>query len=486
MTLLPQNIAKNTSQISPRKIPELLAPAGNREQLDAALRYGADAVYLGGSSLNLRAGSRGFDGEALQQAVADAHTVGAKVYYCLNVLPQQRHMAAMEACLEAIPEYGVDGLIVADPGVIWLTRRYCPDIPLHLSTQANTANAYAVAFWKELGFSRVNLARELDCRSIAQMVRHSPDMEFEAFVHGAQCLALSGRCLLSAWLNGRSANLGRCTHPCRFEYQAEISQSQAEVSQNGACSCQDPSQEINAEGYPPSTETFAYAAERMPHLADGMPSLAVHEQTRPNQTTWEVTQDNDGFTEGYSTFWAPQDLALVRFMNWYANTGIAAVKVEGRVKTGSYVAQVVDVYRTALNDAAIYAHRNKEYINELLHTASRPLSTGFFLPSKKRYTWPQPPLGSSPHIVALINGKAEGPLPSLGGNSAYEITVKSPWDASMPATLLATGMRRPVMMPGDYQLENHRGQKVDKLHPGMRGILHCDMEGLEKGLYIRA
>ncbi len=483
-----------TTKAKARKVPELLAPAGNREQLDAALRYGADAVYLGGSSLNLRAGSRGFDGEALSQAVADAHAVGAKVYYCLNVLPQQRHMAAIEACLEAIPERGVDGLIVADPGVIWLTRRYCPDIPLHLSTQANTANAYAVAFWKDLGFSRVNLARELDCRSIAQMVRQSPDMEFEAFVHGAQCLALSGRCLLSAWLNGRSANLGRCTHPCRFEYQAEVSQSQAEVSQSQAevsqshesCACQAP--EINAEGYPPKQETFTYAAERMPHLADGMPSLAVHEQTRPNQTTWEVTQDSDGFTEGYSTFWAPQDLALVRFMNWYAKLGIAAVKVEGRVKTGSYVAQVVDVYRTALNDAAIFAHRNKEYINELLHTASRPLSTGFFLPSQKRHTWPQPELSESatPHIVALINGKAEGPLPSLGGNSAYEITVKSPWDASMPATLLATGMRRPVMKAGEYQLENHRGQKVDRLHPGMRGILHCDMEGLEKGLYIRA
>ena len=311
-------------------LPELLAPAGDREQLDAALRYGADAVYLGGPALNLRAGTRGFTGDALISAVRDAHARNAAVYYCLNVLPREEHLPAIIDELERLPDAGVDALIVADPGVVLLARRHCPSLPLHLSTQANTANSAAVAFWRDMGVTRVNLARELDMRTMRRLVESSPGMEFEAFVHGAQCLALSGRCLLSAWLNNRSANLGACTHPCRFEYKGV--------------------------------------------------ALAVEEKTRPGEVAWEVVEDGPF----HSSFWAPQDLCLVRYAHWFARVGMAALKVEGRMKSGGYVAQVVDVYRTAIDDVARRTSRGDDYIFELLNCASRPLTTGFFLGGGRR------------------------------------------------------------------------------------------------------
>lgn len=416
-------------------LPELLAPAGSREQLDAALRYGADAVYLGGNTLNLRAASRGFDDSDLINAVNDAHAHNTAVYYCLNILPQQSELATVEARLESLPDTGVDGLIAADPGVIMLARRHCPAIPIHLSTQANTSNSAAVAFWKDLGITRVNVAREVDCHAMKDMVQQHPDMEFEAFVHGAQCLAISGRCLLSAWLNQRSANLGRCTHPCRFDYKG--------VALKGA----------SLEGA----------------------TLCVSEKTRPEEVTWEVTEEGQEASR-YSSFWAPHDLCLVRFTRWFANIGVAALKIEGRVKSGGYVAQVIDVYRTALDDIARHQHRGQEYIDELIHTASRTLSTGFFLPGAARVSYPYEKSNQHPLVARFEEQNEQG---------AWRVTVKAPWDASLPATVLLPGMRRPIMEAGTYQLENHRGHKVDKLHPGMTGFVYCSLEGIERGLYIR-
>lgn len=405
-------------------LPELLAPAGDREQLDAALRYGADAVYMGGPALNLRAGSRGFAGDDLVQAVRDAHARNASVYYCLNVLPREAELSAITAELERLPESGVDALIVADPGVIMLARRHCPTLPLHLSTQANTANSAAVAFWRDMGVTRVNLARELDMPTIRRLVQASPGMEFEAFVHGAQCLALSGRCLLSAWLNGRSANLGACTHPCRFEYKGV--------------------------------------------------ALAVEEKTRPGEIAWEAVEDGPF----HSSFWAPQDLCLVRYMHWFARVGLSALKIEGRMKSGGYVAQVVDVYRTALDDVTARHSRGEEYLYDLLNCASRPLSTGFFLPGGRRKARGLPHDAVRRPIVARI----EQPC----GDGAWHVSVRSPWNARAIAELLLPGMRRPEFAQGEYRLENHKGETVDKLHPGMPGVLHCASPDIGPGLYIRA
>ncbi len=403
--------------------PELLAPAGGREQLEAALLYGADAVYLGGPELSLRTACAGFAGEALAGAVRDAHAGGVRVYYCLNAMPYDRNLAEVEAMLEALPDLGVDGLIAADPGVILLARRHCPDVPIHLSTQAHTVNRASVAFWKEAGVMRVNLARELSARAVRDLMASCRGMEFELFVHGAMCLALSGHCLLSAWANDRPANLGRCTQPCRFDYR-------------------------------------------------GM-TLSVEEQKRAGEVLWEMREG-----EAFSGIWAPHDLCLLRWMPWLFRSGAHALKLEGRTKSGGYVAQVVDAYRTALDGCATGQWSSRLFrscLTELFHTASRPLSSGFFLP--RRRVEPRPE-GFSPRPVAarLLEPLAEG---------SWRIQVRSPWSAEREAQVLVPGLHRPALRPGAYTLENHRGERTTLLHPGMEGVLRCEVEGLERGLYIR-
>lgn len=407
--------------------PELLVPAGGREQLEAALLYGADAVYMGGPELSLRTACDGFSGEGLAAAVRDAHAAGVKAYYCLNAMPYDAQLPAVEAMLERLPELGADGLIAADPGVIWLARKRCPSVPIHLSTQAHSVNGAAVAFWKEAGVQRVNLARELGFRAMHGLVEAFPDVEFEAFVHGAMCLALSGHCLLSAWVNNRPANQGRCTQPCRFEYR-------------------------------------------------GM-ALTVEERKRKGEPLWEVRQG-----EAFSGFWAPQDLCLLRYAGLLADVGVRALKLEGRTKSGGYVAQIADVYRTALDRRAVRrAHAEGEGVStgalleELFHTASRPLSTGFFLPRRRVET---PPEGFRPRpvVARLLEPAGDG----------WRVQVRSPWSSEREASILLPGMRRPALRPGAYRLENHRGERADNLHPGMEGVLYCDVEGLAKGLYIRA
>ena len=408
-------------------LPELLAPAGGREQLEAAILYGADAVYLGGSALSLRAKCRGFDGKALEDAVTSAHRSGVRVYYCLNALPFDKQLPLVEEQLEILPDLGVDGLIAADPGVIHLSRKLCPSIELHLSTQAHSVNASAVEFWQENGVRRINLARELGRDAMTELIRRFPSMNFEVFVHGAMCLSLSGHCLISAWVNQRPANLGLCTQPCRFEYR-------------------------------------------------GL-SLTVEEAVRHDGPFLTVTQGED-----FSAMWAPMDLCLVRWIRDIVRMGPTALKLEGRTKSGGYVAQVTDVYRTALNIAAsdgpadMNAPSADALVEELFHTASRPLCSGFFLP--ERLTEERPRDFRARPVAARILEPA--------GHGGWRIQVRAPWNSHDDAVLLLPGMKRPCLKSGSYTLENHRGELTDRLNPGTEGILYCEREDLRPGLYLRA
>ena len=404
--------------------PEILAPAGGREQLEAALLYGADAVYLGGNTLSLRAKCRGFDDSALREAVELVHRAGKRLYYCLNAMPGDEHFPAVEAQLEALPELGVDGLIAADPGVIHLSRRLCPGIELHLSTQAHSVNSAAVEFWKEQGVKRINLARELRRDAMKRMISRFPGMDFEVFVHGAMCLSLSGHCLISEWANRRHANLGLCTQPCRFEYR-------------------------------------------------GL-RLTVEEGIRQDGPFLEIQEGED-----FSAFWAPMDLCLVRWMGELAAMGPAALKIEGRTKSGGYVAQVTDVYRTALDSALnlpAEAFEPERFLDELFHTASRPLCSGFYLP--ERHVEAVPADFRARPVVARVLGPAE--------NGGWRVQVRSPWESTQDASVLLPGMRRPLLKAGSYVLENHRGERTDRLNPGMDGVLYCQCEAMPEGVYIRA
>ncbi len=404
------------------EFPELLAPAGDLERLETALLYGADAVYLGGSGLNLRGKSRGFSREDLGIGLAKAHALGRRVYFCLNVLPRNNQLEAVKASLDALAEHPLDGLIVADPGVVALARKRLPKTPLHLSTQANTGNAAAVCFWRDQGLSRVNLARELQAKEIRAICRTVSGIELETFVHGAQCMAVSGRCLLSAYLNERSANLGLCTHPCRFEYRPV--------------------------------------------------SVILEEKTRKGPV-WELEAEQDGL----SPILAAEDLCLVKYLAWFVRLGLTALKIEGRMKSSSYLAVVTDVYATALKDLRTGGFRPGLYLEELSRVASRPLETGFFLPGKrKRLTTP----GEDP-----ISDPILGQISSRRGDSGWLVRVKHRWSEGDALQILTPGLQRPRVQSGTYGLESITGRSVQEIHSGQSVVLRCEHPRLAPGLLLR-
>ena len=405
------------------QFPELLAPAGNFEQLEAALLYGADAVYLGAEGLNLRA-PRGFGREQIRTARDLARGRGVRVYLCLNALPGPGQMAQMHKALEEAEALGVDGLIMADAGCIRLARRLCPQLPVHLSTQANTRNADSALFWRDQGVSRVNLARELNLLEIRSIVRACAGMvECEAFVHGALCLAISGQCLLSAWCNERPANLGRCTQPCRF----------------------------------------AYRNVRM----------AAEEELRPHSILWEAATEGDGF----SAFWAPDDLCLLRYLGWFVRQGLAALKIEGRMRTGAYVAHTVDAYRTALSLLRkTSGGRGADFsacLRELVLSASRALSSGFFLPRRMS----MPTAENPPQTLARVEQR-EG--------DAWRVSVRGRWNSAQSVVALLPGLERPELKPGSYSFENHRGESCTEVHSGVSALLFGEGLPLKPGVYVRS
>ena len=201
------------------KKPELLAPAGNLEKLKTAITFGADAVYLGGSKLNLRAFADNFTNEQLKEGVEYAHARGRKVYVTLNIIPHDSDIAGIEDYLRELYELKVDAVLVADPGLMTIVKNTVPDLEIHLSTQANCLNYEAAKFWHRAGVSRVVTAREMTYDELKELRRELPDTcEIEAFVHGAMCMGFSGKCMLSNYLTGRDSNRGACAQPCRYKY----------------------------------------------------------------------------------------------------------------------------------------------------------------------------------------------------------------------------------------------------------------------------
>lgn len=270
---------------------ELLAPAGNFERLKTAVQFGADAVYLGTTAFSLRNMADNFTLEEVAEAVRYSHERGVKVYVTVNAFMRDDELASLPETLIALNKAGVDALIINDPSVIRTARRVIPDMPLHLSTQANTLNSEAAMFWHEQGVSRIVLARELSIREIAEMRRKLPEtLELEAFVHGAMCVSYSGRCLLSNYIAGRDSNKGECVQPCRWSYEFR------ERGKNG--------------------EFFTLETE---------PSGSYILNSR--------------------------DMCMVEHLDELIDAGIVSLKIEGRMKSILYVATVVNAYRMALDGA---------------------------------------------------------------------------------------------------------------------------------------
>ena len=305
------------------RIPELLAPAGTMDSLRAALHFGADAVYGGMKRFGLRAFAGNFDPEELAEAVALCHKAGKKFYVTMNIYPFDDEMDGFISAAGLAAEIGVDAVIAADPGAIATLRKKVPDLPVHVSTQANTVNAAAAGLYRDLGCERVILAREMSMERIRAMKRIVGDgIELETFVHGASCMAYSGRCMLSAYLSGRSGNRGECAQPCRWQY-------------------------------------------------------AVMEEKRPGEYM-PVAEDERG-----TYLFSARDLCLMPLLRELCEAGISSLKIEGRMKTEYYVAVVTGAYRRALDLLAEaperFAGALPGFMEELRCASHRLSDTGFLL-----------------------------------------------------------------------------------------------------------
>ncbi len=306
------------------KKPELLAPAGSLEKLQFAIRYGADAVYIGGQAYSLRANADNFSYDEMREGVKFAHERGAKVFVAANIIAHNEDLGGMREFFQELYSIGIDAVIVADPALIQACKKAAPNLEVHLSTQASTTNWKSVKFWKEEGISRVVLAREVSMREIRE-IKEKVDVEIEAFIHGAMCIAYSGRCVLSNHMAMRDSNRGGCAQSCRWKY------------------------DLFEDGF----DFEANEARAKALFAEG--------------------------EEQYTM--SPKDLSMLPYIADMIEAGVDSLKIEGRMKSIHYVATVSRAYRMAIDDYFKDPANFKvkqEWIDEVYKAAPRTLSTGFF------------------------------------------------------------------------------------------------------------
>lgn len=304
------------------KHPELLIPASSLEVLKTAVMFGADAVYIGGEAFGLRDKAKNFSMEEIREGIAFAHAHDVKVYITANILAHNGDLSGVRAYFEELKEIRPDALIISDPGVFMIAREVCPEIDIHISTQANNTNYGTYQFWHQLGARRVVTARELSMAELKEIREKVPaDLEMETFIHGAMCISYSGRCLLSNYFTGRDANRGACTHPCRWKY-------------------------------------------------------AIVEETRPGE--YMPVYENERGTYIFNS----KDLCMIEHIPELIDSGIDSFKIEGRMKTALYVATVARTYRKAIDDylesPELYRENMDWYLDQISNCTYRQFTTGFF------------------------------------------------------------------------------------------------------------
>ncbi len=299
---------------------ELLAPAGSYAKFLTAMHFGADAVYIGGKNFSLRTFADNFTAEELRSAVLHAHSLGKKVYVTANILARNADFVQLTDYFSYLQEIGADAAIISDVGAVYVAQKAASKLPIHLSTQANTTNKYAVKFWKEQGIERVILARELSLHEISEIHEFEPNIELEAFVHGAMCISYSGRCLLSDYLDGRSSNRGACVQSCRWRYEVRA---------------------LNATN---------------------------------GKAEWLPIEEDERGTYIFNS----KDLNLIEYLDKMEKAGVSSFKIEGRMKSGYYLATVINAYRRAMDGQDLT--QSKIELNNVAH---RDYTTAYALGKNK-------------------------------------------------------------------------------------------------------
>lgn len=392
---------------------ELLAPAGDFNKLKTALHFGADAVYVGGNNYGLRRGAKNFSDEGLREAVDYCHTKGKKLYVTCNIVAHNNDFDGLEEYLAFLERIGTDAVIVSDPGIITFCKRILKNTEIHLSTQANATNKYSVKFWYECGVKRVVLARELSVDEICEIKEFCPEVELEAFVHGAMCVSHSGRCLLSNFLTKRDGNRGDCVQACRWEY-------------------------------------------------------AIHEINNDNKKLI-LSEDEHG-----SYIMNSKDLNMLANLKDLIDAGVCSFKIEGRMKSQYYVGTVVNAYRKGL-DACLNGEKVPEYLcEELLKTAHRDYTTGFYYGSEDTISYENSQTAGEAEFMAEVIGYDEAKggiwieqrnrfavgdvLEILSANGDYlnkKILVEDLRNTDFDVVLDAKNVQQKLLLKTAYPLEKH-------------------------------
>ena len=369
------------------KKPELLIPASSLEVLKTAVMFGADAVYIGGDAFGLRAKAKNFSPEEMKEGIEFAHAHGVKVHVTVNILAHNYDLDGVDKYLHELKEIGPDALIIADPGIFMKARKICPEIDIHVSTQANNTNYETYNFWHDLGAKRVVAARELSLREIKEITDKIPeDLEMECFIHGAMCISYSGRCLLSNYFTGRDANKGACTHPCRWKY-------------------------------------------------------AVVEEKRPGE--YLPVYENERGTYIFNS----KDLCMIEHIPELVDARVDSCKIEGRMKTALYVATVARTYRKAIDDyfesEEKYRANMPWYLDQISRCTYRQFTTGFYFgkPSDEAQIYDSNTYVNEYIYLGIVNDVNDKGLASIEQRNKFsvgdEIEIMKPDGTDVKATVKA-------------------------------------------------
>ncbi len=411
--------------------PELLAPAGSPEKLNYAFAYGADAVYAGIPKFSLRAKENHFRDDSLQQAIEHTHRLGKKIYITANILPPNRKVNAFKKSLAAYAEAGADAFIMSDPGLIQFVRKEFPQIPVHLSVQTNTINWPSVQFWLDLGVRRTILSRELSLEEIREIHDRVPGMELEAFVHGAICIAYSGRCLLSNYFNHRDANQGTCTNSCRWEYNVHQESKDTQLGTR---------RELEGDFF-------------------------LEEAKRPGELM-PVDEDEHG-----TYIMNSKDLRAIEFLRELKEAGVVSFKIEGRSKSEYYLARITKSYRQAIDDLIAHRPFNPKLIEEVHKTANRGFTSAFLVSNANRQTerFDSPQEPDLPQVYA-------GKILEVRGDGMVEVDVKNRIEVGDEVECVSPKNQHRFRIGA---MENRRGEAVPVAHGGNGSVWIADVGPVE-------